>query len=540
MYMRKVNYGLNDLVQYFPRYLVMLVLSPILVGYLIDPELVHPISILINLLWLLLFTIPFCVFRKKFIYQGAVVFYFFIGFIEIVHWLLVKGPLTITSLLIFFSTNLEEALDFLNLKSTFALTALVPYTLLFILALGQLPGRLISRLKYRPYQMGIAVLIPGMIFLSLLGSIPKIRLVPQVVKVIYAITVDLAKYNKAIAENKLQKVEARSVSEHPQQTFVLIIGESCSRNHMSLYEGSSLTNPKLGQRKDIYAFSNVVSPYSYTTLSVPSILSESNLENWMGFAKSVDLLDIFHSAGFKTYWISNQTPIGLWDNIISSIARKADYSNFVNISSNSSQEAILNRSHDSRLFEPFKQVLNEKVNKKFIVLHLMGNHNTYSKRYPKSFDHFKGKGSREKLIAEYHNSVLYNDYIVDSLLNAIQRDAAMKNSLTTAIYTSDHGENLYDEQERVGHDYSNVMPKANVEIPFVVWLSDEFIDLQPDKAATIASNLELPFVSDDLFHCIMDIGSIQSPYLEPARSLFNENYNDKRRRILIDGNDYDH
>jgi heptose-I-phosphate ethanolaminephosphotransferase len=308
---------------------------------------------------------------------------------------------------------------------------------------------------------------------------------------------------------------------------------------MSLYGAPSVTNPKLGKRKDIYAFNNVVSPYSYTTLSVPSILSESNLENKLSFAESVDLLDIFHSAGFKTYWISNQSPIGLWDNIISSIARKADYSNFVNISSNSSQETILNRSYDSRLFEPFQKVLNEKVDKKFIVLHLMGNHNTYSKRYPKSFDHFKGKGSRGRLKAEYLNSVLYNDHIVDSLLNSIQLDASRKKSLTMAMYTSDHGEILYDEQERVGHDYSNVMPKANVEIPFVVWLSDKFIDSQPDKAAIVETNKEIPFVSDDLFHCIMDLNGIQSPYLHKARSIFNEGYDDTRRRILVDGNDYD-
>jgi heptose-I-phosphate ethanolaminephosphotransferase len=537
--MRKIDYRIRALEQYFPRYLVMLVLAPILAGYLIDHELIHPISILVNILWVLPFTLPFRVFRKKFIYRIGVVVYFFIGFIEIAHWLLIKGPLTITSLLIFFSTNIEEALDFLTLKSTLALLVLIPYTLLFSKAFRDPPEHDRSAQAYIPYKMGIALLIPGLIMLSLLGSIPKIRLVPQAAKVMYAITIDLGKYNRAIAENNLREVEATVVSDSRQQTFVLIIGESCSRNHMSLYGAPSVTNPKLGKRKDIYAFNNVVSPYSYTTLSVPSILSESNLENKLSFAESVDLLDIFHSAGFKTYWISNQSPIGLWDNIISSIARKADYSNFVNISSNSSQETILNRSYDSRLFEPFQKVLNEKVDKKFIVLHLMGNHNTYSKRYPKSFDHFKGKGSRGRLKAEYLNSVLYNDHIVDSLLNSIQLDASRKKSLTMAIYTSDHGENLYDEQERVGHDYSNVMPKANVEIPFVVWLSDKFIDSQPDKAAIVETNKEIPFVSDDLFHCIMDLNGIQSPYLHKARSIFNEGYDDTRRRILVDGNDYD-
>lgn len=521
----------------YPKYLLLLALLPLLVGHLIDFELVHPVSILVNLLWMLLFTVPFFYFRKVFIYYLAVVFYFLFGFIEIGHWLILEGPLTITSLLNILNSNYNEVVSFVSFKFDLELLFLIPYVILFIGALKNPPK--ISAPRSGLIQLSFIVLVPGLISFILLKSLPKTELAPQFAKVFYATTIELQKYNKALADNKLRKVDAVLNTTSPRQTFVLIIGESCSRNHMSLYGGMAKTNPRLEKRSDLIVFDDVVSPHTYTTLAIPNILSNANLDNNIEFSESIDLLDVFHSAGFKTYWISNQSAIGIWDNIVSSIGSKADVSKFVNISSNSSQEAILNKSYDSRLFEPFLMALEDDAASKFIVLHLMGSHNTYSKRYPPEFDHFNGGDSKEQIIAEYRNSVLYNDFVVDSLLNILQASSSKNNTLTSLIYTSDHGENLYDEEDKIGHDYANTIPGANVEIPFMIWVSNNFRDFYPSKYQTILNNREKPFVTDDLFHSVLDINNVNVPYLDEARSIFNENYNDQRKRILADGNDYD-
>jgi heptose-I-phosphate ethanolaminephosphotransferase len=307
---------------------------------------------------------------------------------------------------------------------------------------------------------------------------------------------------------------------------------------MSLYGYKRNTNPLLGQRKDIIVFNDVVSPYSNTINSVLSILSESNLVNKKEMTKSINVFDVFHSAGFKTYWISNQSPIGIWDNLVAVFANHADVTRYVNISGSSSFEAIMNSSYDSKLLKPFKKVLEDSASKKFVVLHLMGSHSSYRKRYPADYDLFQGEGEVMELIAQYDNSILYNDYIVDSILNVL-KFYTNGNKIAAAVYLSDHGENVYDEQNKVGHDYSGVLPKQNVEIPFVVWLSGSYNREFPDKVRQIKSAVNHPFVSDDLFHSILDLNYIVTPVFNPQNSLFNNNFNNQRERILEDGMNYD-
>ena len=396
-----------------------------------------------------------------------------------------------------------------------------------------------SRIK--PYLIGVVFLLSAIFIVenAIHGRLIR-KGAPEIVKVIFSFIDNIELYKEARQEVIPRNINANSTYIESQQIFVLIIGESSSRQHMSLYGASRKTNPKLEIRTDLIAYSNVVSPYSNTLNSVLSMLSQSNLEGQMGLEKSIDIIDIFHSAGYKTYWISNQSPIGIWDNLVTVFANKSDCIKFVNTSSNSSFEATLTTSYDSKLFEPFSLALNEDIGKKFIVLHLMGSHSSYSKRYPANFDIFSGTYRKEKTIAEYDNSMLYNDFIVDSLLNIIiSNDSLQNNPISSAIYLSDHGENVYDELDRVGHDYSNELPKANVEIPFIVWLSPAYVKLDPVRATIIRSNSNKTFISNDLFHAIMDLNAIQSFYLEEERSVFSEKFDEKRQRILEDGKDYD-
>ncbi|MBW6482964.1 MAG: phosphoethanolamine transferase [Vicingaceae bacterium] len=427
----------------------------------------------------------------------------------------------------------------MDLKFSFWLLILIPYLILFILTYKNPPT--VSNSKKKSYAIIFLALV-AIIFISenvINGRFAR-KGVPQIANVTYSFFERMILYKEAMQERLPKKIEINSNGTSNQQTFVLIIGESCSRRHMSIYGSKRITNPKLSKRKDIFKYTDVVSPYSTTLNSVLTIISNADLENRIDFDKSIDLIDVFHSAGFKTYWISNQSPIGIWDNLITILAKKSDYSKFVNISSNSSFEATYNSSYDSKLFNPFKTVLNENVDKKFIIIHLMGNHSSYSKRYPSDFNVFEGKNSKEETIAEYDNSMLYNDFIVDSLFNILKSNTTLhNNTISSAIYLSDHGENVYDINDRAGHDYANEMPQVNVEIPFLVWLSPSYMHNNATKTETIKININQPYVTDDLFHAIMDLNGIQCAYFKEEKSIFNEKFNNSRLRILEDGMDYD-
>lgn len=83
------------------------------------------------------------------------------------------------------------------------------------------------------------------------------------------------------------------------------------------------------------------------------------------------------------------------------------------------------------------------------------------------------------------------------------------------------------------------MPKDLVEIPFLVWLSPEYEQVLPQKSVFIHENRNMPFITDDLFHALIDISGIKTPLFIPQRSVFNDQFNSKRQRILNDGYDYD-
>ncbi|WP_435625414.1 phosphoethanolamine transferase [Flagellimonas sp.] len=509
-------------------------------GFFIDHELSDSFAVLVNLMWMLLVTIPYCIFQKKIIYQIGVCVYFVLGFIEIGHWIIMKGPLTIKSLLVIGNSNYEEAVSFLSLKSSWALLLLVLYTVLFIFAFRTSPKKL--RVKNNLVHIAAIVVIFALMVFGLRNTLPKYRFLPQAVRISYAFVVDLSDFKKAIERNVLLTVDAKlNQNKNQQQVFVLILGESCSRNHMSLYGWNRKTNPRLGSRKDIIKYTDVVAGYNYTMESIPSILSDSNLENRLGLDESVDIIDVFHSAGFETFWISNQAQFGALDNIISSIAMKTDNPIFVNNVINSSPEALFSKAHDGKLLEPFNSALSKNDNNKLIVLHLMGSHNTYNKRYPPSFERFKGKDSRkDRLIAEYDNSVLYNDFVVDSVLGILDEyTSSNKNRVASAIYVSDHGENVFDEKDGIGHEYSKEMPRVIVEIPFITWLSAGYLEMNKSKVTTIVENKDKPYVTDDLFHAMIDINNIKTPLLDETKSVFNKKFNYKRQRILVDGKDYD-
>ncbi len=493
---------MKTLKQLFPPLLLTLVLYVQMVSIFVNYSIYDSRELVILFVWIPLFTLPYLLTRKKIVYKIAVTLFFIAGFINLAHLVILKGPVSASSLFILLNTNISEAREFMELKYSGLLFLIVPYLFLFVLAMSNVkPVNLYPKSNY----ILVIVLLFSLLFLSenlIQGRLIR-KGVPQTTKALISFADEIKTY-KALKKRKVTKHEVGfKTTELEQHIFVLIIGESCNRNHLSLYDYSKKTNPKLEQRNDIIVFNDVVSPYSNTLRSVLSALTESNLENKMGFDKSISLIDIFHSINFKTFWLSNQSPIGIWDNAIYNLAQTSDVSIFVNNTGNTSFESTYLSSFDERLFETLHTTLKDDSRNKFIVIHLMGSHSAYSKRYPPDFDAFTiHSNNKEQLINAYDNSILYNDFIVDSMFSILNsyRSQTYK-TISSCIYFSDHGENVYDENDNAGHDYSGSMPKSNVEIPFIVWLSPEYKNKFSEKNLAILSNTDLPFVSDDLFSC---------------------------------------
>lgn len=239
------------------------------------------------------------------------------------------------------------------------------------------------------------------------------------------------------------------------------------------------------------------------------------------------------ASDYETYWISNQASMGIWDNLVALLAKTSENVTFVNEVLNS-QQLINEVTYDEKVLQPFAEVLKKEEKKKLIVLHLMGTHATYFKRYPPEYNVFKTQNDtkEEAERVQYDNAVLYNDFVVNAIIDSLSKYAGLNSSLANLVYFSDHGENVYDdERQLIGHDWWKIPTNHLVEIPFAVWTSPAYKKQFPELDSLIYTQTDRSFSNDNFFHSALDLMHIQSDLFEDSLSLFNPEYIAKERFV---------
>jgi len=311
------------------------------------------------------------------------------------------------------------------------------------------------------------------------------------------------------------------------ETFVIVIGESHTRHKMSLYDYDRSTNPKLEAIKDdLVIFDKVISPATNTLESLENVLTLSNYEDSTAIQKG-SIIQLFNSVGFKTYWLSNQQPLGTEESLLTKIASSADESVFINMASTDRSTPF-----DAELLQPFEDAINDSYPKKVIFLHLLGNHIDYHKRYPKQFEVFKTMGDKyqdiEEVIDAYDNATIYNDYILNDIITKLKS----RSEESFMLYFSDHGEEVYQTKDTYGH-YEDNISKPMYDIPFILWQSEAFKKNRPIRFRPYRK-----YMTDDLIHSIGHLANIKYDAYDAKRSIFSIYYKNKTRFIQGDV-DYD-
>ena len=162
------------------------------------------------------------------------------------------------------------------------------------------------------------------------------------------------------------------------------------------------------------------------------------------------------------------------------------------------------------------EILKSKKEKILIVLHTSTSHGpTYYKKYPERFNKFKpvcksvelGKCTQEELINAYDNTILYTDYILSNLIQNLKQ---LKDFNSTMLFISDHGESLGEKNLYMHGIPASIAPKEQLEIPFIVWHSDNFKELKKNE-----------FLSQhNVFHSVLNFLAIDSPIYDPEMSIF--------------------
>lgn len=311
------------------------------------------------------------------------------------------------------------------------------------------------------------------------------------------------------------------------QTIVVVVGESLNKHHMSLYDYSRNTNPLLSERgKDIVVYKDIVSPQVHTIPVMRSILSMVEKDHPEYFTDRPSLFELFNRAGFNTYLISNQE---------FSDSYKSSYDILLSLAKNKYNLAPY-KQHDDVVLDKFNQILkSDSINNKLIFIHLIGNHMAYEFRYPKDyivFDNEKDRVTKEKpfrnklaikTIDKYDNSVLFNDFIINSIITSLEKE---KNQKTAMIYLSDHGEELYDYREFAGHAYEKVSPPM-CEVPFIVWLSPNYKRNRTD----LIFDTTRPYSTCDFIYSLSDLTGLKYEGYDDSRSLFSTQFKPEQRYV---------
>ncbi len=519
-------------------WLIALVLFTPTIGMILNYDVFKVRSVLLLLIWMVVLLSPYVLTKKKWLYITAACLLFADGFVNLFHWIVLKCPLNASSIFVFLNTNFNEASEFMAIKMTPLLLLFIPYIALFIIVLKRIP-QLSFRSKGEIIVWSALWLFVVIYFADNIIHKRFLRsAVPDVECAVISFIKESKEYNK-LEIRELFQLDAELTTDDPT-LVVIVVGESCNRNHMSLYGYGRETTPRLKARQDILVFDNVVSANSNTLYSVMNFLTENNMEHHRPLDSCIHIFDVLHSTPYRSYWISNQAPIGLWENGVTNLVQNADVKTFVNVTSSSSMESTQTASYDQLLFVPLQSAISDTAKHKVVFLHLLGCHTQYNKRYPNDFALFEDKGDkRTRNINTYDNAVYYNDFIVDSVFSMLKTYSLSHPEIrVSAFYFSDHGENVYDEGDYCGHNYSDKIPNANVEIPFVLWLSPSQKEYLDAHNYPVTSQLHTPYMIDDLFHTIIDLCGIAIPCFDKTRSFINPDFNSTRPRILEDGNVY--
>ncbi|WP_210638992.1 phosphoethanolamine transferase CptA [Pseudomonas sp. Tri1] len=317
-------------------------------------------------------------------------------------------------------------------------------------------------------------------------------------------------------------------------TLVLVIGESTNRQRMSLYGYPRETTPELDKLKDqLSVFDNVITPRPYTIEALQQVLTFADEENPDLYLSTPSLVSMMKQAGYKTFWITNQQTMTKRNTMLTTFSQQADEQVYLN--NNRNQNAA---QYDGDVIEPFNKALADSAPRKLIVVHLLGTHMSYQYRYPPTFNKFTDRQGVPAGVSDdqvptynsYDNAVLYNDFVVSSLI----KDYAKTDPNGFLLYLSDHGEDVFDS---LGHNTlgrNEAKPTAPMyTIPFMAWASPKW---RESHDWNLAGDLSRPYSSSHLIHTWADLAGLSFDELDHSKSLVSADF--KARPLLI-GNPYE-
>jgi glucan phosphoethanolaminetransferase (alkaline phosphatase superfamily) len=284
----------------------------------------------------------------------------------------------------------------------------------------------------------------------------------------------------------------------PTETYILVIGESVRADRLK-----ACGNPRpVAMATPAIVYCDVMALSSSTHTAVPLLVSRELPGGSIRVSQDATFMKAFQESGFRTYWISLQGPTIAWPD-----AQVERY-------------GYVRGTDREDLMPMIRAALEEPAPRKLLVIHAYNAHAPYCMRYkppgqvvPTGDCAAMGMAmtweKREVWRDSYDNAVAESLAFLDALIAEVESRAGH----AFLAYTSDHGENLMDDDRRLYAHSLREPTRFDTRVPFIFWANDAWRSANSVKWERLQANAGTMAMHSDLVPTMLGAASIA--YAEP-------------------------
>jgi len=330
-------------------------------------------------------------------------------------------------------------------------------------------------------------------------------------------------YTKRFDANGYTSVHGRSETGNEPLLVVYVLGESLRPDHMGLYGYARGTTPQLSaMRAELLTFPDVASSANWTNGAIPTLTA------WeLGRNKHASIVQTYKEAGFRTAWLSNQN--------VYDVAGAADVIEY------GVDTQDFHFRTDANLLPMFTSFLHQAGPRQFAVLHMMGSHIPYEERYGAASRVFTPTmddlgidapkpPDKQAVINSYDNTVVETDSFLARVIGELRKESRP----TIMVFTSDHGENLFDDERKLFMHTQRGPTVADIHVPLFIWMNQAYRQRFPQVAAALQANSQRKISHYHMFPTLLEAGGVAWDGRDAQRSFASPQFREGRREVQLD------
>jgi glucan phosphoethanolaminetransferase (alkaline phosphatase superfamily) len=329
-------------------------------------------------------------------------------------------------------------------------------------------------------------------------------------------------YSKHVQLESFVSVHGRSTVGAEPLLVVMVIGESLRADHLGINGYGRDTTPQLrALGSELLSFPDVASTANFTDGAMPALVSRP-----VG-KRQAALVQTYREAGFRTAWLSNQNGYGP--------GRMADVLEY----GQNTQDFHFRT--DANLLPMFTSFVRQAGPRQFVVLHMHGSHIPYEERYEASSKVFTPTMSdlgidapqpadRAVTVNSYDNTVIETDKFLARVIGVLRQEQRP----AVLLFTSDHGENLFDDERKLFMHTQRGPTRADTHVPLLAWMNDSYRRQFSGVATALQANRARRISHVQVFPTMLDLGGVAWDGRVARDSFAAPEYAESPRPVQVD------